>query len=79
MVVFYTSINRFEIMHGRLVKDLPPFYNRTGDLLEVYLADCEEAYADPLNKHVTIFRSMKTHEIVGCKVYGVSSVVEVAE
>ncbi|MHA2279779.1 MAG: hypothetical protein ACXAC5_02635 [Promethearchaeota archaeon] len=61
----------------------PPFcprawYNAEGDILEVYLSE-EESYSKWLNHQVSVKLAMKTDEVVGFQIWGVSRIERIEE
>lgn len=48
-----------------------PAYNAAGDCLVVFLRD-EKWLSDRVDSILTVFRSQKTNEIIGCSIKGVS-------
>lgn len=48
-----------------------PIFNKLGDYLEVFFDD-EEYYSDWIDDTLTVFRSLETHELNGCKICNVS-------
>lgn len=52
-----------------------PHYNRLGDFLSVFFSDTP-TYAERVDDVLTVYRSMTNHELVGCKIKGVSLLAE---
>lgn len=52
-----------------------PFYSSEGDFLTVCLSP-ELYYDERIDDTLTVFRSMKSDDVVGCKLKGVSILVE---
>lgn len=50
------------------------FYNEHGDMLEMLLSN-NAAYGKWLTPNITLMLDFETHEIVGCKIYGVKNMV----
>lgn len=48
-----------------------PQFSPDGGFVNVYFAD-ERCYTERVSDFVDVFRSMRTKEIVGCRVWGVS-------
>ena len=48
-----------------------PFYSREGDFLTYYFED-HDHYAEQLDEHMTVYRSMAGDKIVGFKLQGVA-------
>jgi hypothetical protein len=49
--------------------------SKDADTLTVYF-EGDADYSERLSDHVTLYRSLETDEIVGCRVKGVSSIIE---
>jgi hypothetical protein len=52
-----------------------PHYFPDGDYVTFYLSD-ERSYAERVDGLLTVYRSMKTDELVGCKIKGVRRLLE---
>lgn len=52
-----------------------PWYNRQGDCF-IYHWCADEFYREFIDDKVTIYRSVKTNEAVGCQIKGVSALVK---
>ncbi len=52
-----------------------PYYSSDGDFLVFYLRD-DEAFAERVDDLLTVYRSIKTKELVGCKIKGVLRLVQ---
>jgi len=50
-------------------------FNREADALTFYFKG-DRDYSQRLNDHVTLFLSIETNELVGCRVKGVSGILE---
>jgi hypothetical protein len=50
------------------------FLNKEADALTVYF-EGDPDYSKRLNDHVTLFLSLDTHEIVGCRIKGISGII----
>jgi hypothetical protein len=50
-------------------------YDEDSDALTLYLSN-EPDYRERLNSRVTVYRSMETDELVGCRIKGVRAVLE---
>ncbi len=67
-----------EYLEGRKVKGFTsrPRYFRDGDFVSYYLVD-EDHYAERVDELLTVYRSMKDrNRLVGCKIKGVSRILE---
>ncbi len=51
-----------------------PYYSAKGDCLFFYASN-EDCYARRVNELLTIYHSMATHKVIGCKVKGVRSII----
>ncbi len=51
-----------------------PYYSTVGDCI-IYYATNEDCYARRLNSLLTVFLSMETNKVIGCKVKGVKRVI----
>jgi hypothetical protein len=47
-----------------------PYYSPEEDSITIFFAD-HEAFADVVNKSVTLYRSLKTTAVVGVKIHGI--------
>jgi hypothetical protein len=47
-----------------------PFYNLDDDSVTVFFAE-DESYREYVNPQLVLYKSLKTHEIVGCRICGV--------
>lgn len=54
---------------------IAPHYCKEMDSVEIYFTD-ESAYAETVNASLTLYKSMKTNEIVGCKIFGVKDLIK---
>ena len=52
-----------------------PFYSPDGDFLTFYFRD-EDHYAERVDELLTVYRSMENHELIGCKIKGVSRILD---
>jgi len=50
------------------------FLSKEADALTVYF-EGDPDYSKRLNDHVTLFLSLDTHEIVGCRIKGISEII----
>lgn len=55
-----------------------PYYSDVGKFLTVHFTD-DLCHAERLTDQVDVYRSEKTGEIVGCKLYGVERLIEEAK
>src|SRR5688572_24025317 len=68
---------------ARFLKENPPakkfvpycYLSEQADELTVYF-EGDADYSKRLNDHITLYLSLETHEIVGCRVKGVSGIIE---
>jgi hypothetical protein len=51
------------------------YFSKESDSLTVYF-EGDADYSKRLNDHVTIFLSLDTHEIIGCRIKGISGIIE---
>ena len=51
------------------------FISREADALTVYF-EADPDYSERLNEHITLFRSLETNELVGCRIKGISGILE---
>lgn len=49
--------------------------NRESDALTVYF-EGDADYSERLNDHITLYRSLETKEVVGCRIKGISDLIE---
>ncbi len=55
------------------------YFNREGNLLEIYWKD-DSCYAESSdNKHLTLMKNFETKEIVGIKIYGIHKLLNLEE
>ena len=54
-----------------------PHYSALGDFATFYFRD-ERAYAERVDDLLTVYRSMQTKELVGCKIKGVKHLLQTA-
>ncbi len=47
-----------------------PIYSADGDFISIYLSD-EDSYAERIDDLLTVYHSVKTDALVGCKIKGV--------
>lgn len=67
----------------QLLKENPParkfvpycYLSEQADALTVYF-EGDADYSEWLNEHITLYRSLETKEIVGCRVKGIESVIQ---
>jgi hypothetical protein len=67
----------------QLLKENPParkfvpycYLSEEADALTVYF-EGDPDYSERLNDHITLYRSLETKEVVGCRVKGISSLIE---
>ena len=67
----------------KLLNDNPPsemftpycHIDETADALTVYFEN-EPDYSERLTNHVTLYRSLETDSLVGCRIKGISGVIE---
>ncbi len=52
-----------------------PYYSAAGDCL-IYYATNEDCYAQRVNELLTVYLSMQTRKVVGCKIKGVRHIIE---
>ena len=52
-----------------------PFYSKEGDALTFYFED-EPSYRDRVDDFLTIYRSLKNNEMVGCQIKGVRNILK---
>jgi hypothetical protein len=66
----------------QLLKENPPakqfvpycYLSQQADALTAYF-EGDADYSERLNDHITLYRSLETNEIVGCRVKGISSLI----
>jgi hypothetical protein len=51
------------------------YLSKEADALTVYFEGVPD-YSERLNDHVTLYRSLETHELVGCRIKGISGILE---
>lgn len=51
------------------------YLSRDADALTVYF-EADPDYSERLNDHVTLYRSLETKEIIGCRIKGISGILE---
>ena len=51
-----------------------PYYSAKGDCL-IFYATNEDCYARRVNELLTVYQSMKTHKVTGCKIKGVRHII----
>jgi len=51
------------------------YISEVGDALNVYFDDAQD-YSERLTDHVTLFRSVETNDVVGCRIKGISGILE---
>jgi hypothetical protein len=51
------------------------YLNKASDALTVYF-EGDPDYSERLSEHVTLYRSLETKEIVGCRIKGIAGVLE---
>ena len=51
-----------------------PYYSAVGDCL-IFYATNEDCYARRVNELLTVYQSMKTHRVIGCKIKGVRHII----
>lgn len=49
--------------------------HKESDALTVYF-EGDPDYSERLNDHVTLYRSLETDEVIGCRIKGISSLIE---
>jgi len=49
--------------------------NKESDALTVYF-EGDADYSERLNDHVTLYRSLETKEVVGCRIKGIAGILE---
>ena len=54
-----------------------PHYSVLGDFLTCFVRD-ERAYEQPVDEWLTVYLSMKSNELVGCKIHGVRHLLQTA-
>ena len=71
-----SDVLRFLKQNPSARKFVPYCYlNQQADALTVYF-EGDADYSERLNDHVTLYRSLETKEIVGCRVKGISGILE---
>lgn len=66
----------------QLLKDNPPakkfipycYLSEEADALTVYF-EGDPDYSERLNEHVTLYRSLETKEVVGCRIKGIAGII----
>jgi hypothetical protein len=51
------------------------FISKEADAMTVYV-EADPDYSERLTEHVTIYRSLATNEVVGCRIKGISGIIE---
>lgn len=51
------------------------YISKDADTLTVYF-EGDADYSERLNDHITIYRSVETNEVVGCRIKGISGILE---
>ena len=51
------------------------FISKEADALTVYF-EGDPDYSERLNEHVTLYRSLETNELVGCRIKGIAGILE---
>ena len=51
------------------------FISKEADALTVYF-EGDPDYSERLDEHVTLFRSLETNELVGCRIKGIAGILE---
>jgi hypothetical protein len=67
----------------KLLKENPParkfvpycYLSEEADALTVYF-EGDADYSERLNDHITLYKSLETKEIVGCRVKGIAGIIE---
>ena len=71
------SLRQFVLREGGTPSYLAePWYNLAGDCIEYHFVP-DESYADRVDSVLTVFRSVKTDEIVGCQVKGITALHQI--
>jgi hypothetical protein len=52
-----------------------PYYSERGDALTLFFKD-EESYAERIDSLLTVYRSVKTEEVIGCEIKGVQNILK---
>jgi hypothetical protein len=66
-----------QFLDGKMAQGFEPrpYYSPDGDFLVFYLRE-DEAFAERVDDLLTVYRSLETRELVGCKIKGVRRLVE---
>ncbi|REJ65773.1 MAG: hypothetical protein DWQ31_17735 [Planctomycetota bacterium] len=51
------------------------YISKAADALTAYF-EADPDYSERLNEHVTLYRSLDNHEVVGCRIKGISGIIE---
>jgi hypothetical protein len=76
------ATDRTEDKIKKLLKDNPParkfvpycYLSEEADALTVYF-EGDADYSERLNDHITLYRSLETKEVVGCRIKGISGIL----
>ncbi len=69
--------NLMDVLFSEPIGEFAPYIecSQEADAINVYFKP-DPDYSVRMSEHVTLYRSFETHEVVGCRIKGISGIVE---